>query len=218
MLQKTSTWWIAFLACLFLFYIGRFWMMSIGRHFVTVKKNPFNIFDLEFPSSELSLKVLIRQMDAGVKKHVVRHLWVDFIFMAGAYPAIFLLCLKASFKMVFWGKWIFLILAFLQILPWLFDILENLYLLRMVKKGSSEPAGVTDGGSKANSPAYNFFQFCVKTKFLIALVGTVCSLFGLLYFWIVGDYQKENLPYLAVAFIMIVVFTLLGKVTEKKMA
>lgn len=66
--------------------------------------------------------------------------------------------------------------AILQLAAWLFDILENLYLLKKMK----DP-----GALKA---LHHSYKNIVMAKWIFAVSGLVCSLFGLLYFWLRGKY------------------------------
>jgi hypothetical protein len=205
-------WWILFLACLLLFILTALWMKRVGQQFIiTSHQLRFGIFDLEFPVSEYSLDTLISRMDEKVRKALRLHLRIDYLFMPAAYVGIALLCIKTASKMSGIGNEIFWVLAALQILPWLFDVLENGYLVRKtrtVTRVTSEP--------DKNSADYRRFQFWVRAKFAVALTGAVCSLFGLLYFWIAGAFQPSSLPYLGGAALLVVIYLFAGNSLVKK--
>lgn len=207
-----QNWWLLFLGFFLLFMLTAFWMRSVALHFyIPSQKLRFSIFDLEFPVSESQLFSLLRLMGSKEKAALRRHLWIDFLFMPAAYIGIALLCVKTADKMSAFGKYVFWGLAVLQALPWLFDMLENAYLLK--KLGSMD---TLYAHPEKNSPLYKWFQIFVRAKFAIALIGAVCSLFGLLYFWVIGAYQKESLLYLGVLLLMVLLFSLAGKVFTKK--
>lgn len=208
-----QNWWLLFIAALVIFLVTGVWLNKLAqKFFIEPGGIKFNIMDLELPASETSFYNLIGAMNEKVKTAVRRHLWVDFLFMAGAYPGIALLCLKASAKMEYAGKWIFLALAVLQIISWLFDILENRFLLRRVNK----PVTLLPPPIEEGSKSFRSYQFVVKTKFVIALTAAVCSLFGLLYFWIVGNFSKEALPWLGVVVLLVLVATFVNKAQQPK--
>lgn len=207
-----QNWWMLFLACLFIFLSTGIWMQRIANGFIILPANlKFSMFELELPASESSLRKLILQMDDKVKGSVRRQLLVDYIFMLGCYVGIALLCYKTSMKMVAVGKYIFLGLAALQVISWICDIVENIYLFDQLKNTSTEL-------SEKSSSGYRFFQFLVKTKFILAFVGAICSLFGLLYFWIIGDYSEKSLPWLAAMFLLILLSGFVGKALKPKKA
>ena len=151
----------------------------------------FSIFDLEFPGSQETIKNILQGIDklatkpgcedclkksADSKKALKNNLLCDFIFMAGIYPFIALLCIATAYKMTYWGRYIFLGLAILQLVAWLFDILENLYLLNKMKNPDTL------------SKLYTAYKNIVIAKWIFAVTGLICSLFGLLYFWLRGNY------------------------------
>ena len=209
----TQYWWIIFITCFTVMLLATLWMTNLAKHFFVEKdgKRSFNIFDLEFPATEMQLDKLMYYSTPDARKQLRKHLLVDFIFMPAAYIAIALLCYKAAIKMEFVGKYTFLALAVLQILPWLFDILENGYLLNKLSSAKKP-------GSKDSSASFKTFQFLVKAKFAIALTASVCAVFGLFYFWIMGAFQKESLIYLAVLVIEIAVFLWLNARKDKQVA
>ena len=103
-------------------------------------------------------------------------------------------------KMEFVGRYLFLFLAAIQILPWLFDVLENSYLLR--KASSNREAEKKE----YNSGSFRMFQLLVRAKFVIALTGGVAAVSGLFYFWLTGAFHKESLLYIGVIFGELVIF------------
>ena len=209
-----ENWWPFFTALFLLFLVTSLWMAKVAKHFVLPSSKHFSIFDLELPPSEKSFTILLQDIgkDAEARKSLKQHLLIDFLFMPAAYLGIALLCFKTSLKMASIGKWLFLILAAAQLIAWLLDVIENIYLWRKVSK---PPVGLPETNTE-KTKAYTSFQFIVKTKFTIAFTGTVCSVFGLLYYWIIGDYQKEALPWLGGLVLLVIVFSLLSKPLKRK--
>lgn len=165
--------------------ITAIWMTRIARRFFFRDRDGlrriFNILDLQFPVSDSELTGMIRDMLPGVRKAVRLHLWVDFLFMAGLYPSIALLCYMLGEKTGM-GIYFFWIIGALQGGAWLCDILENVFLLRKLRK--PEP------GKQFSS--YSFF---VYTKFIIAYAGLGVTLPVAFYFWMTGDFSTATVPY-----------------------
>jgi hypothetical protein len=206
----TQNWWIIFLGCFTIMIITSLWMAAIARHFYTAKEGlrSFSIFDLEFAATEAMLDKIVFYSTDDARKQLRRHLWVDFLFMPAVYIGIALLCYKTALKMEWIGRYLFFVLAALQALPWLFDILENNYLFQKLRKKSNE-------FSTQDSPGFKAYQFFVKAKFTIALTGTICSVFGLLYFWLMGSFATSSLLYLLLAMGEVVVFLWIGNKIKK---
>jgi len=174
-----------------------FIMSRQGRQFFTmdVVIRKFNILDLEFPGSPKEIPDLIKGVYAlpvAQQKKTLSalrgQLWVDFLFMPAAYGSIFLVCIKIAEKMNPAGTSLFTWLAWLQLLPWLCDIIENIYLLR--KTYPDVPPS-----SKAVHKAYLWLEI---TKWGISQIGMVCGLSALLFFWLSGDFEAASLRYLLI--------------------
>lgn len=185
--------WPLLTASFVLFILTSIIMGRLSGRFFTMGKvrQSFSIFDLEFPSKSSELMKLLRGIDdlptqdAQDSKAALRaHLIWDFVFMLGIYPLIFLLCWKASMKMDWIGKGLFIGLAWAQVLPLLFDVAENIYLLRKVSKPETSTSAV-----------HKTYLRIVIGKWIIALIGLVCAASGLLYFWMTGAYNTASLPW-----------------------
>lgn len=168
-----------------------------GRQFYTmgVVMRTFSILDLEFPSSPKDIPSLVKgiyALPAPQRQRTLTalrgQLWLDFLFMPAAYGSIFLLCMEVAGKMNETGQVFFTWLAWLQIVPWLCDIVENIYLLR---KTRPEIECSTTAVHKA-------YQVMEAFKWGILLIGLVCALSSLLFFWLTGDYMVGSLHYLLV--------------------
>jgi len=166
-----------------------------GRNFYTqdVVLRRFSIMDLQFPSSPLELENLVKgifALPADRSQKTLRalkgQLYVDFLFMPAAYGAIFILCMHVASKMSTFGQQLFSILAWAQVFAWICDIIENIFLLINLKPGIR----ISNGGiAKA-------YLISVLAKWAIALVALVCALSALFYFWLIGRYSEDSLPYL----------------------
>ncbi|MBC7890190.1 MAG: hypothetical protein H7Z13_20130 [Ferruginibacter sp.] len=174
---------------------------------VVVKK--FSIMDLELPSSPAELVNLIRGLyklpePESIKavKALKSQLYIDFLFMPCAYGAIFILCRLVSAKMqLSFGINIFIILAWLQLLPWLFDIIENIYLLRKINPNPvlSKPS------------VHKAYLIMEVFKWGIALTATICAIAANCYFWLAGNYAVSSLYYPLIIIAEIILFLILAK-------
>lgn len=180
-----------------LLLITVFIMMRQSRQFYTmdVVMRRFSILDLEFPGSPNEIPTIIKGVyalpvvqQAKTLAALRGQLWVDFLFMPAAYGSIFLVCIKVAEKMNPAGTSLFTWLAWLQLLPWLCDIAENIYLLR--KTGPNVPAS-----TKTIHKAYQWLEI---TKWGISSIGMVCGLSALLFFWVTGDFDSASLHYLLI--------------------
>ncbi len=209
--------WTAFCITFGLMLLFSFIMSILATHFFT--KDPvekkFSIMELEFPSTSRELRNLVKGMYKLLpRQKAIKtigslrwHLYIDFLFMPCAYGTIFLLCMLVSAKMQYAaGTIIFSILAWAQIIPWLCDIIENIYLLRKIK-----PFPVLS--SLSIHKAYVHMEY---VKWGIALGATICSVAAICYFWLAGNYEVHSLNYLAVIAGEIILFALLGKFFFKK--
>lgn len=186
-----------------------------GRSFYTkdVVIRKFSIMDLELPASAQELVNIVKGiflLPVAQSKKAVNalkgQLYVDFIFMAAAYISIFILCSIVSGKMTYLGHSVFMVLAWLQLIAWLCDIIENIYLLKKLT-----PAIV------ASKPAvHKAYQILEILKWGIAMTGTVCSVSGLIYFWIVGHYMYSSLFFLVIIISELILFIIANKIFERK--
>jgi hypothetical protein len=163
----------------------------------------FSIIDLEFPASAQELVNIIKGIYAlpgGQSQRTLRslrgQLYVDFLFMPAAYIGIFILCMQVSSKMSHFGHYVFAVLGWLQAIPWICDIIENIYLLNKIRP---EPMISTPSAHKA-------FERLEVLKWGIPLLGTVCSFSALFYFWLTGLYSPDSLPYILIIVGEIIIF------------
>lgn len=193
--------------------------LVMGRqslHFYTwdVVVQKFSIMDLEFPSTPKELVTLIKglyKLPADQSKQSLRalkgNLYVDFLFMPFAYGSIFLLCMQVAGKMELpIGRGTFVVLAWLQGIAWLCDIIENSYLLQKIKP---EPVASTPAVHKA-------YVWLEVVKWGIALIGTISAIGCICYFWLAGAYVVASLHYLLIVVGEIAVFIFASKLFLRK--
>lgn len=122
-----------------LFLLIGFVMRVQGSRFCTldVVVRKFSIMDLEFPSSPREITNIINGIyglpeEKGTKtlRFLRAQLYTDFLFMPAAYGSIFIACIKVAEKMSSVGHGLFLVLAWLQVIAWALDVIENIYLLK----------------------------------------------------------------------------------------
>ncbi len=173
----------------------------------------FSIMNLEFPSSPLDIVNTIRGIyklpePASGKslKALKNNLYIDFLFMPAIYGSIFLLCMHVSSKTTWLGHPAFALFAWLQIVCWLFDVIENIYLLRKIQPEVEASSNLV----------HNLYRYLVVIKWGIALLGGVCALMVLLYFWFTGRYNHNNLYFVFILLIEIAGLFLLKKLLTPK--
>ena len=158
-----SRWQRLFLFCLGLFIAGAFamkWMESD----LLYNNEKISIFWLELFYPKEKIVEIFSGISDKVKTILGYHLSFDFIFMAGCYPGIASLSMmariKASRKSI---KSILFILAFLQIIGWTFDVVENYYLLKWLK-------------TPVIGDEFGFYHVVVYCKWTIALIAALFSI------------------------------------------
>ncbi|NLR78124.1 hypothetical protein [Chitinophaga eiseniae] len=210
----TDAWyWLCISMAIFL--LTAFIMGRQSRYFYTMDVVPrqFSITDLQLPSCQKELVNLIKgiyTMPAANRQQTLRalrgQLWVDFLFMPAAYGSIFLVCMKVASKMNPAGTLLFSILAWLQLLCWLCDIVENIYLLQKISPNVSE----------STKTVHRAYQLLEIIKWGFSLLATVCGLSALLFFWVTGNFAVSSLHYLLIIVGEIVVFIALQKLPTRE--
>ena len=201
---------IFFGAMLLISFIMSFQSTNFYTMHVVVRK--FNIIDLEFPANAQELVTLIKgifllPVELSRKSlHALREqLYLDLLFMPALYGSIFILCMKVSSKMSSFGHWLFAVLAWAQCIAWLCDIVENIYLLNKIRPRP-----------KVSKPAVHVAYMALEIgKWGIALTASVCSIAAMFYFWLVGRYSSESIPYLLIIAAEIIVIFFAKKITSK---
>ena len=161
--SKSIPWNRLFLFCLGLFIASTFTMKWMESDLV-FNNEAISIFGLELYYPKEKIVEIFSGIDERVRIILSYHLHVDFVFMAGCYPGIACLCMMAAekvnmkiFKAILFG------LAFLQLVAWAFDIIENLYLLKWLK-------------APVIGDKFGFYHAVVYTKWGIALSGALFAL------------------------------------------
>jgi len=191
-------------------------MMSFqSRNFLTRYRSirKFSILDLEFPSSAQDLVKIIGGMYRLPKieseksiRSLRNSLYIDFAFMPAIYGSVFLLCMHVSEKFSWIGVSVFAVFAWFQGLSWIFDIIENIYLLQKIKPDAVQSSALV----------HELYRYMVIAKWAIALFGGVCSLMALLYFWTTGIFDSHNLKYFLYILAEVVSFLIVGNLLNKK--
>lgn len=119
-----------FMLCLGLF-IGGFFGMRLLEDDLIFNEAKFSVIGLELFYSKERIIEIFTSIGDQVRTILGYHLTYDFVFMAGCYPGIVCLCMIAAKRIDSKTlRRILLILAFLQLIPWLFDVIENYLLLK----------------------------------------------------------------------------------------
>ncbi len=200
--------WFLFTVFFSLLLIVLFIMMKQSQHFYT--KDPivrkFSIMELEVPATPKELKNLIKGLYELSPKEaeksvaaLLSQLKLDFLFMPLAYGSIFLLSWRVANKMQLnFGYYIFIGFAFLQIVPWVFDIIENVYLINKIKRDVKE----------TDEKKHKQYLLMEAAKWGIALTATVCSISAVCYFWLTGNYSSTSFWYLLIFLTETIIFIL----------
>jgi len=127
----------------------------------------FSILGLELQYPPEKISTLLSGIEEPVKNLLRFHLRFDFVFMAGVYPSISILCLWASARTPnpHYRK-ILRAFAMLQAMAWFCDIRENLFLFQWIK----DPGRITD---------FSGYHRVVWIKWLLALSGLFVAVPGM---------------------------------------
>ncbi len=212
----TSNWmWfcIAFGMVLVKSFMMRIQSMNFYTQDVVIRR--FSIMDLVFPASPLEVVLLIKGIyGLPVKRRkktlqsLKAQLYIDFLFMPAVYGTIFLACMKVSLVMKsFSGQELFADLAWIQILPFICDILENIYLLNKISPNIAP----------SKQAVHKAFHLLEIIKWGIALTGAICAIAAIVYLWLTGRYSLHSLNYLLILAIEIILFFVAGKIASGKL-
>lgn len=202
--------WIAL--CFGVMVLTGFIMHLQSKNFYTlhVFVRKFSILDLEFPASALELATYIKgifllpkELSSKSLRALKGRLWVHFLFIPFMYGTIFLLCMHVSHKMNFLGNYVFAILAWLQLIPFICDVIENCYLLQKIRP---DPIVSTDFVHKT-------YQLLGKIKWGILLTAVVFSISALFYFWLTGHYSQRSTLFLLVLLGELILYIILLRLT-----
>ena len=124
----------------------------------------FSILGLELFYSKREILIILTQIKQPARIALNYQLIFDFAFMAGIYPGIASLCMmvreKINRKSI---QNVLFALAMLQPVAWVFDIVENSYLLNWMEKPEI-------------GEEFSIYHNIVAAKWLIALIGVFISI------------------------------------------
>ncbi len=163
MIFNYKGWRNSFLFCLGLFLGTAFCMKWLETRFY-YQGELFTIIGLEITYGADRLKELLQHTAPAMQTLLRGHFYFDFVFMAGAYGGIASLLMMARYRVK--GKrlrTLLWVLATAQLLAWVCDIRENVYLLQWM-------APEQDIGK-----AFFMFHVVVMIKWLIAISGLLVS-------------------------------------------
>lgn len=190
-------------------------MSLMGRYFYTldVVEKKFSIMDLEIPATAKELVNLIGglyKLEQPKSRKAITalraQLLVDFLFIPCAYGSIFILCMLVAAKMESFGVDVFIVLAWLQIIPFTCDIIENVYLLQKIKP---EP--------ELSTPiVHRLYLFMELIKWLLASLAAISAIAAICYYWLSHYYSPGTLTYGLIIIAEVLVFLIIGKVLMKK--
>lgn len=206
--------WVYFCIVFGAMLLVAFVMNIQSKYFYTlhVFVRKFSIIDLESPASALELATYIKGI-FGLPPELSKKsisalrgsLYLDFLFMPLVYGSIFLFCMQVSMKLSAGGHWFFALLAWLQIIPWICDIAENIYLLKKIRPDV-----------KTSTPrAHKLYQRIEIYKWIIVFIAIVCCTAMVFYFWLTGNYTYHSIQYLMLIISEIAVVFIMKKISDK---
>lgn len=192
---KIENAWLLFTIAFGLMLFATYVMNRLAKNFCTkdVLVRRFSIMDLEFASTNQEIVNIMRGLfllpeDQSRKAigSLRAHFWVDYlVFMPATYGGIFILAMKVSEKMGHIGHVLFPILAWLQIVAFMLDFIENWYLMKKIRQDANP------------SPAeHRRFKWLEIFKWGIALLAAICSFSAVLYYWLSGNFMRQSLWFL----------------------
>jgi hypothetical protein len=163
--RSYTRWRNLFLFCIGIAIASTFIMQWLATDF-WVNDRKFSILGLELFYSKDKITAILSQLKVPARIALNYQLIFDFVFMAGIYPAIASLCMmtrerinKKGVQNVLFG------LAMLQPVAWLFDIIENSYLLNWMEK-------------PVIGDEFTMYHNIVAAKWIIALAGALTGIFA----------------------------------------
>lgn len=173
------------------------WLMGRQARFFFTKdplRRKFSILEMEFPAKSFELETLINGIyllpndAAKTIRSLKNQLLLDYLlFVPAAYGGIYILCMHIAAHMATdLGKFWFVGLAWAQLISFALDYIENTYFWIIIGRRNIPipPPDVTK--PEAISPSFRMLQLLETFKWGIALVGIVCCISVLAYFWLSG--------------------------------
>ncbi|HEY5371446.1 MAG TPA: hypothetical protein VIJ75_20880 [Hanamia sp.] len=190
-----------------------FFMHLLSKNFYTlhVFVRKFSMLDLEFPVSALELATYIKGIFLLPKeisqislRSLRTRLYLHFLFIPLKYLTVFFLCMRLSEKMSFLGNYIFIILAWMQIIPFICDLVENFYLLQKLHPDSA-----------VSTPSvHKKYQLLGRAKWAVFLIAIAFSVSSLFYFWLTGSFSNPSLKFLIILIVELLIIFVLIKMTK----
>lgn len=195
--------------------LATFIMGRLSNRFYTMDplKKRVSMLSLEFPAKETEVSntlkgiFLLEEVDKRASLSSFRwQIILDFLlFMPCAYGSIFILCSTVATTLRPTGADIFMILAYAQILCFVLDAIENIYLWSNLKPDAKA----------ASKATFKLMQLLEVFKWGLALIGGVGGLSVIFFYWLSGNYNSGSLIYILMFFLEIVAFLLLSKIKTK---
>jgi hypothetical protein len=215
--------WLLFTIVFGLLLVVTFIMTRLGGHFYTkdIVLRKFSIMELEIPAKPRELVNLIKGLyfpgpQSGRSVSALRRqLKIDFLFMPLAYGSVFLLCWKVAHKT---GSGIvhevFLYFAWLQLVPWICDIIENIYLLGKIRPDLEMPADPKQ--QEKQERRHKYYLVMEALKWGLSLTAAVSAISAICYYWLTGNYTFHSFIFLLIAAGEIIIFLVAGKLSARK--
>lgn len=195
--------------------LASFIMGRLSNRFYTMDplKKKVSMLALEFPAKETEVSNILKGIflldEEDRKASISSFRWqiiLDFLlFMPCAYGSIFILCNTIAPTLRPTGQNVFMILAYAQILCFVLDGIENIYLWSNLKPNAKEASKLT----------FKLMQLLEVLKWGLALIGCVGGLSVICFYWLSGNYNSGSLVYILIFFLEIVVFLMLSKIKTK---
>ncbi len=193
--------WILFCACFGAMLIAMYMMGRQSRHLYTVVRKVrrrFSMMDLEFPLSYEEQRELVhgitnltddKEKTSSIKSLYQQILTDYLLYMPATYGGIFVLCYTLSCRtdMSIQGQCFFSVLAFVQILAFLLDAVENVVFLHTISLRYA-PLKKTDADKRRYHRYHVWLRILECVKWGSALLGAACGFSMLCYYWLHGAY------------------------------
>ena len=151
--------------------------MMLVENDLIYNNEKFSVIGLELSYPKGKIEEIFSGLTNKVKTIVSYHLTYDFVFMMGCYPGIVCLCMMAAKKIESKPlRKILIVLAFVQLITWLFDSIENYLLLKWLHH-------------PVIGDEFRFYHPVVYSKWIIAVTSALFAISIL-----VGSMFKKKIP------------------------
>ncbi len=211
---------IVMLCSLIMFYLQNF--------FVTEDPDlrDFTILDLEWASNEKEINNTLRglmllppEIGSKVRRALLTHLYIDFLFMPAAYGAMFIACMQLCLRMPVFGLFFFAILGWSLAIAWVSHIFANISLFRKFWFWKKNYQTEKPEKTVFRFIPFRIFRLLEILKWSISLTVLSCVLSAVLYLWVSGFYAVGSLFYLLITvaeFILFIVVLIISLRWGKK--